>query len=86
MDTDGTRHSAKVAWRALANLQKELENDNQQEIEERIIKESEEISKMYDEEVETFYGPCAAHSFYSDELEERMNVIGQNGNTGEHYE
>ena len=24
-DTDGIRHSAKVAWRALANLQKELE-------------------------------------------------------------
>jgi hypothetical protein len=27
-DTDGTRHSAKAAWRALANLQKELENDH----------------------------------------------------------
>ena len=27
MDTDGTRHSAKVAWRALANLQKELEGE-----------------------------------------------------------
>lgn len=27
MDTDGTRHSAKVAWRALANLEKELENE-----------------------------------------------------------
>lgn len=26
MDDDGIRHSAKVAWRALANLQKELEN------------------------------------------------------------
>ncbi len=26
VDTDGVRHSAKVAWRALANLQKELEN------------------------------------------------------------
>lgn len=25
IDTDGMRHSAKVAWRALANLQKELE-------------------------------------------------------------
>jgi hypothetical protein len=25
MDTDGIRHSAKVAWRALANLEKELE-------------------------------------------------------------
>lgn len=26
-DTDGTRHSAKVAWRALANLQREIEAD-----------------------------------------------------------
>lgn len=27
IDTDGVRHSAKVAWRALANLQKEIERD-----------------------------------------------------------
>lgn len=27
IDSDGVRHSAKVAWRALALLQKELEND-----------------------------------------------------------
>ena len=27
IDTDGVRHSAKVAWRALANLQKEIEKD-----------------------------------------------------------
>tara|TARA_R110002096_G_scaffold368745_2_gene562013 strand:+ start:450 stop:887 length:438 start_codon:yes stop_codon:yes gene_type:complete len=27
LDTDGIRHSAKVAWRALANLQKEIERD-----------------------------------------------------------
>lgn len=26
IDSDGVRHSAKVAWRALANLQKELES------------------------------------------------------------
>jgi hypothetical protein len=25
VDTDGIRHSTKVAWRALANLQKEIE-------------------------------------------------------------
>jgi len=25
LDTDGVRHSAKVAWRALANLQRELD-------------------------------------------------------------
>ena len=28
IDTDGVRHSAKTAWRALANLQKEIENEN----------------------------------------------------------
>ena len=27
-DTDGQRHSAKVAWRALAQLETELENEN----------------------------------------------------------
>lgn len=27
LDTDGCRHSAKLAWRALALLQKEIEND-----------------------------------------------------------
>jgi len=27
LDIDGVRHSAKVAWRALANLQKEIENE-----------------------------------------------------------
>lgn len=26
-DTDGTRHSAKIAWMALASLQKEIENE-----------------------------------------------------------
>ena len=28
-DTDGQRHSAKLAWRALANLEKELEDNIQ---------------------------------------------------------
>jgi hypothetical protein len=27
LDTDSVRHSTKVAWRALANLQKEIEED-----------------------------------------------------------
>lgn len=30
IDTDGQRHSAKLAWRALASLEKELEQDNKQ--------------------------------------------------------
>ena len=29
-------------------------------------------------------GPCGAHAYEEDE--ERMKVIGQNGNTGEHYD
>ena len=28
MDTDGIRHSTKIAWRAMANLQKEIESEN----------------------------------------------------------
>lgn len=28
VDTDGVRHSAKIAWRALANLQKEIEKED----------------------------------------------------------
>ncbi len=30
IDTDGVRHSTKVCWRALSNLQKELETYNKQ--------------------------------------------------------
>lgn len=30
IDTDGVRHSAKIAWRALANLQKEIERERGQ--------------------------------------------------------
>lgn len=30
VDTDGVRHSTKVAWRALANLQKEIEKERTQ--------------------------------------------------------
>jgi hypothetical protein len=33
IDTDGMRHSAKVAWRALANLQKEIERDADEDME-----------------------------------------------------
>ena len=31
LDTDGIRHSAKIAWRSLANLQKELEQNAKEE-------------------------------------------------------
>ena len=32
IDSDGVRHSAKVAWRALANLQLEIEKSGQNDI------------------------------------------------------
>lgn len=35
-DTDSVRHSTKVAWRALANLQKEIEADQTAEIQQGI--------------------------------------------------
>ena len=31
-------------------------------------------------------GPCQAHAYEVDDDEKRMDIIGQNGNTGEHYE
>ena len=31
-------------------------------------------------------GPCQAHAYEIDNDEKRMDIIGQNGNTGEHYE
>ena len=39
-DTDGVRHSAKVAWRALANLQRELDAAKIQGVEQPIGRES----------------------------------------------
>ena len=31
LDIDGVRHSAKIAWRALAHIQKEIEGDRGEE-------------------------------------------------------
>tara|TARA_B100002019_G_C21240649_1_gene585352 strand:+ start:324 stop:704 length:381 start_codon:yes stop_codon:yes gene_type:complete len=31
-------------------------------------------------------GPCQAHAYEIDDDEKRMDIIGQNGNDGEHYE
>ena len=82
LDTDGLKHSAKVAWRALANLQREIDREKQEEYEESIIAKSEENENMYPEG----YGPCSGHALYSEEMEERMNIIGRNGNDGLHYD
>ncbi len=35
LDNDGIRHSAKVAWRALAALQKEIEKENTERVNEQ---------------------------------------------------
>lgn len=37
------------------------------------------------EQVENFAEIRHSESWYSDEIEKRMNIIGQNGNDGEHY-
>jgi fermentation-respiration switch protein FrsA (DUF1100 family) len=47
IDDDGILHSAKVAWRALANLQIELEKRGQREILKEIIRMDEE-SGLYE--------------------------------------
>ena len=97
IDSDGIRHSTKVAWRALANLQKEIERERQEDYEEELLEKISEDEKnmadyMYDgEECEgvlgshplccTDYCPCK-----EEEIEKRMNIIGRNGNDGLHYE
>lgn len=60
LDTDGIRHSTKVAWRALANLQKELENAA---LAERIADYQQELQKELDRadsvETEAAYLPAS---------------------------
>ena len=79
-DSDGVRHSAKVAWRALANLQKELEREKQELNEEDMIAKS---ALEFEENEAWSWGPDK--KLHEEELERRMNIIGQNGNDGEHY-
>ena len=95
IDTDGIRHSAKVAWRALANLQKEIEKEEELKLEdwqEELLEKYGHEDYMYDgEECDgelgshplccTDYCPCK-----EEEIEKRMNIIGQNGNDGLHYD
>lgn len=44
IDTDGIRHTAKVAWRALALLQKEIEDNNPQ---------LDSLKKLYNENIDS---------------------------------
>jgi hypothetical protein len=53
IDSDGIRHSAKVAWRALANLQKEIEKEAKEER----IKELDDIAYRLGEIVDRHHVP-----------------------------
>ena len=89
MDDDGIRHSAKVAWRALANLQKEIEDERMQDWQEDIIRDLRELDLMYpDLDIDGVH-PREAKEEEKRKFrlsEDRMNVVGQNGNDGLHYE
>ena len=136
-DDDGMLHSAKVAWRALAMLQKELESIEHEQWQNAMISQSQIEDRMYptrEEELELeLYGvqrgPCSSHAKQQEEdecdgelgshplcctdycpckednitnasdlegsvdadlleiqREERMRIIGQNGNDGLHYD
>ena len=83
IDDDGIPHLAKIAWRALAQLQMDEETNLEREAELEHDVERDIISGTEWPYVKS-WGP------YSDELEQerekRMNIIGQNGNSGDHYE
>ena len=83
IDDDGIPHLAKIAWRALAQLQMDEETNLEREAELEHDVERDIISGTEWPYVKS-WGP------YSDELEaereKRMNIIGQNGNSGDHYD
>jgi hypothetical protein len=56
LDKDGIRHSAKVAWRALAALQKEIEADATKEVEEVNNKKQVYFSPQF---IETIRKQCS---------------------------
>lgn len=66
-DTDGIRHSAKVAWRALAMLQKEIEEEK----------------KADDERLSPLNPPCGTYvwQWSSPTLVTDGSLLVQNGNT-----
>lgn len=49
IDTDGQRHSAKVAWRALALLQEEIERDDGVPVPRNAVTKSNSARQLYDE-------------------------------------
>ena len=60
LDTDGQRHSAKVAWRALALLQKEIENEATQNRSEGTLQERLDKAALFD--LHNVQNPRSMHS------------------------
>ena len=75
VDDDGQLHLAKVAWRALAALQTFLEKDEDLEHSKFPNKDGLHPREAREERVRRYRLS-----------QDRMNIVGQNGNTGEHYE
>lgn len=67
IDTDGGRHSAKVAWRALALLQTEIEAEHEESFRESLLRDmrnrvaSEDFGQPFDDE--------EIHSVYQRDIE-----------------
>lgn len=61
------------------------------DLNERLNLSDEEYIDLYDvnlklsTELENFAKTRNSETWYNDEIEKRMNIIGQNGNDGEHY-
>jgi len=45
-----------------------------------------DVNLKLSEQVDNFSKTRISETWYSEELEKRMDIIGQNGNDGEHYE
>jgi len=70
---------------------KKLE-DNNFDLNEKLNLSDKEYLSLFEDnlklttQVENFAKTRISESWYSDEIEKRMNIVGQNGNDGEHYE
>jgi len=71
-DTDGTRHSAKVAWRALAQLQRELEQPavSYWAVRERVERDMESVLSLTPSEHEAVFAERGPHAPTREELAE----------------
>jgi predicted Holliday junction resolvase-like endonuclease len=61
------------------------------DLDERLNLSDEEYINLYDvnlglsDELDDFAKTRNSETWYNDEIEKRMDIIGQNGNTGDHY-